>query len=399
MIAVLAVAGFACAGFGARLPGLRHIGGPDFWQSTNILCFFCAAVIVGSLLGMSRAVLIKGIVRFFVPVAVGSVAAAVAGTLTGVAFGMSAFDTFFYIVAPIMAGGIGEGAIPLTFGYAMLLDVPQDQLFARVVPSVVLGNLSAIACAAMLHRISQRHQKVDDGSLLVEENTTTHHAPFSVEQIAAAGMVAISLYLVGLILERFTHLPAPLGMLSLAVVAKLSGAMPAHLEQGAHWIYSFFARAVSYPLLFGIGITLMPWEALLTALTPAHLFTTLVTVLTLIATGFFVGRGMGGIGDLSILTAANRLPLMPFAQLATRIGGALTETYMAIVASPALVIPFDPAFIPVEKRREYLRKLWNADVDPLVFVGIARRLGYALRCHWDAEVGMPVLVHEPSILH
>ena len=123
--------------------------------------------------------------------------------------------------------------------------------------------------------------------------------------------------------------------------------MSPKLQEGAFVVYKFFSTAVTYPLLFAIGVAMTPWDKLVAAFTLPNLITIVATVVTLMATGFFVGRrlnmypieaaivnachsGQGGTGDVAILTAANRMTLMPFAQIATRIGGAITVTLTLI---------------------------------------------------------------------
>lgn len=380
-IAVLAFFGFTCAEIGKRMPILRNIGAAaifatfipsaltyyhllpkpiltlttDFTKSTNFLYLFIASIIVGSILSMDRRVLIQGFIKIFVPLALGSVAAGIVGTLVGTALGLGARHTFFYVVVPIMAGGIGEGAIPLSVGYAEILHLPQGELFAQVLPPVMLGSLTAIIFAGALDMVGRRFPHLTGRGRLqvgeqdemdpVQEEIRGH---VDVSHIAAAGITAITLYLLGLMCRNMFGLPAPVAMLFLAVLVKLARAVSPPLQEGAFVVYKFFSTAVTYPLLFAIGVAMTPWDKLMAAFTLINIVTIVATVATLMGTGFVVGHflkmypidtaivnachsGQGGTGDVAILTAANRMQLMPFAQIATRIGGAIVVTVTLIV--------------------------------------------------------------------
>ena len=385
MIAVLVMGGFTCAEIGKRLPVLRNIGAGaifatfvpsalayykllppqveksvvEFTKYTNFLYLFIACIIVGSILGMDRQVLIKGFLKIFVPLAVGSIAAGAVGTAVGTLLGLGAYHSFFFVVIPIMAGGVGEGAIPLSVGYSEILNQPQGDVFAQVLPPVMLGSLTAILLSGTLNFVGKRYPHLTGEGRLQpgehdamdptrEEAVDEKGSPLDVGTVAAAGLCAITLYLLGVMCYRLFGLPAPVAMLFLAVVAKLTSAVSPHLQQGGFVVYKFFSTAVTYPLLFAIGVSMTPWDKLMAAFNLPNLITIVATVATLMATGALVGRmlgmypietaivnachsGQGGTGDVAILTAANRMQLMPFAQIATRIGGAITVTLVLIV--------------------------------------------------------------------
>src|SRR6202521_4222235 len=245
MIAVLVIGGFTCAEIGKRTPVLRNIGAAaifatfipsalayykllppqieksviEFTKYTNFLYLFIACIIVGSILSMDRKVLVQGFLKIFVPLAVGSIAAGIVGTLVGTLLGLGAYHTFFFVVIPIMAGGIGEGAIPLSVGYAEILGEPQGDMFAQVLPPVMLGSLTAILLAGTLNFVGKRYPHLTGESRLqrgehddmdpVKEEIT---GQMDVTTIAAAGLTAITLYLVGIMCYHLIGLPAPVAM-------------------------------------------------------------------------------------------------------------------------------------------------------------------------------------------
>jgi malate:Na+ symporter len=373
-IALVTVGGFTCAELAKRIPWIRHIGATSifaafipsmlvyykimpapitkavttFTKQSNFLYLFIAAIIVGSVLSMDRQTLVKGFVRIFIPVAAGSIAAACVGTAVGTLLGLDLKHALFMVVVPIMAGGVGEGALPLSAGYAQILGVEQGPLFAQVLSAVMLGNIAAICCAGLLSYLGTRRPRLTgNGRLTVDKghdevvDSQSASFEFDVSSVAAAGATAIMLYLLGVLSHQFFDWPAPVVMLVLVVAAQFFQLVSPRVRGGARFMYGFFSTAVTYPLMFAISIAMTPWGEIVTAFHWVNIVTAVSTVLTLVLTGFIVARwtgmypveaaivnathsGLGGTGDVAILTAANRMELMPFAQIATRIGGAIT---------------------------------------------------------------------------
>lgn len=375
-ILILTVGGFGCAEIGNRIPGLRRVGAAAifatfvpsllvylgiiptplkdsislFTEQSNFLYLFIGAIIVGSILGMDRKMLIGGFLKIALPIVAGSIAAVAVGCAVGTALGLGFERTAFMIVVPVLGGGVGEGAIPLAIGYAALSGGTQGDLLAEILPAVMFGSLAAILMAGGLNLLGNRRPDLTgNGQLQPGEHDvvlTGSEAPRFTPDLRTIGgslILAMTLYTIGAFVQDLTNFPGPVTMLFLAVVLKLGRLVSPRLERGAYRNYQFFAQLVTYPLLFAIGVAKTPWEKLMSAFTLAEVLTILATVTTLVTTGFFTGRlvnihpveagiiaacraSQGGTGDVAILTASNRMVLMPFAQVATRIGGALTVT-------------------------------------------------------------------------
>ena len=379
--AVIMIMGMLLGDVGMRVPVLKDIGGPAilsifvpsimvFYQlinpsatkaivaimkTSNFLYLYISCLVVGSIFGMSRKILVQGFLRMFIPLTVGTLAAISAGLLVGSLFGFSMHRTFFYIIIPIVGGGIGEGILPLSLAYSEILGQPQENFIPQLVPAAMLGNIVAIMSAGFLKKFGDRHPQYNGNGLLVrtgddkellEEMNKEKKVDFP---LMGAGLIlACSFFIFGGLASTFIGIPGAIIMIFSAALIKALAVMPEKMEQGAYHMYRFIAGSLTWPLLVGLGVTVTPWKDVVAAITPGYIAVCASVVLSMITSGFFVGKlmnmypveaaivtgchsGLGGTGDVAILSASNRMELMPFAQISTRIGGACMIVIAAVL--------------------------------------------------------------------
>jgi Na+/citrate or Na+/malate symporter len=382
MIALVSLGAFALAELGDRLPLLRRIGGaailcavvpsfliyyhliPDritkplneFTGNLALLYLYIACIIVGSIMGMDRSSLIRCFLKIFIPASIGTLFAAIAGVAVGWAFGQDLRHVLFYVIVPILSGGIGEGAIPLSIGYSDVLHTKPAEVYALVLPPIIIGSLLAMILTGVLGVLGRKYPHLTGNGRLergMRDEFPEHGAQggksgLDLRSIAAAIVFAVTLYIVGVTGKELFNLPAPIGMLFVAVLVKLFRLVPQKFQEDSHLVYRFSATTVTYPMVFINSLGITPWDKLVAAFSLANLAIIFTTVVTMMATGFFTARWInmypielamvnacrcarGGSGTVAILETGKRMELMPFGQVAVRIGGAMTVT-AAIIA-------------------------------------------------------------------
>lgn len=380
-LSVMLLLGFLLGEIGQRAPILRQIGGTAIlclfvpaalvgyglipqgaydavfatFKTTNLQYFFIACLVAGSILGMPHRVLIEGFAKMFVPLVIGTVGALAAGVSVGMLFGYSPAHTYFFIITPIIGGGLAEGVLPLSIAYSEIMQQPQDQLVAMMVPAAVLGNVVAIVSSGLLHRLGQRKRHLSGDGMLVKSGddnilnaATRIDRPLELRLMGAGLLLACGFFLLGHILATVTGIPGPILMIVSAALIKVANILPDEMEAGAFQIGKFMSTNLTFGILVAMGVILVSWDQLVASLTLGYIAICTTTVLAMIASGYFIANrlnmypvesaivtachsGLGGTGDVAILSASERMGLMPFAQISTRIGGAI----MIVIATVA----------------------------------------------------------------
>lgn len=333
-----------------------------FMKGGGFLDFYIAALITGSILGMSKKLLMKAAIRYF-PTILGGVAVALGlVALGGLIFGQSPAESIAYIGIPIMGGGMGAGAVPLAEVFGKGLNMPTEDILSRLVPAVALGNAIAIVFGGILDRVGKKYPGLTGNGKLMEIGeedlkVADKETSLSLKDFGIGIAVATAFFtfgnIVGDLFVRFLNLDIhPYAWMIISVaIAKSVNLLPAKLEDAcANW-YQFVATNWTAALLMGIGIAYTDLGQVISAFSPVYLVLVFLVVLGAVLGTAIVGKmvgfypieaaitaglcmaNMGGTGDVAVLTAAHRMELMPFAQISSRLGGAF------IILLATLIVP------------------------------------------------------------
>ena len=336
----------------------------SFYDVSGFGVFVVAALITGSILGMPKQMLIKAGSRMLVPMLAVIAAVFLVIGLIGWISGMGAGDAIFYIAGPVLGGGVAAGAIPISEIMAGQLGGDPGSYLTLLVPAVAVANIMCIIVAGGMNfagkRLTDKFPALSGkGDLargvrneVVEQKKPRENVEtaikFGVTGLALAGV----LYVVSSFLSSLLPaLHAYVFLILICAALKLFVPLPRYIEEAANLWYVFVANAMIPAILVSLSVVAINIEEVADRLTdPGYMLLTLLTVLLAAgvagAVGYLVrlyviessiaaGLGLadfGSSGDLAVLQASERLNLLPFLSISSRIGGGIVLLVLSALA-------------------------------------------------------------------
>lgn len=332
------------------------------WANSEVdfLTFFIVILITGSILSLERTMLIKSIAGY-IPSILGAVlGASLFGIGIGLLFGVTPSEAMIMYVLPIMGGGNGAGAIPLSEIYQTVTGDPAANYYVFAIAILTIANIFAIISGGVLNAIGNKQTKLtgDKKTLMraaEEFPEEAEDAEVTVRDYGGAMLLALTFYALGALFSNVL-LPTIFGvaihqyayMIIFVALANALGIIPTYVKKATKNLQSFFTRNFILVIMIGVGAETDLGE-LIAAITLSNVLMALMIVIGAIVGGAIVGylvgfypidsavtaglcmANRGGSGDIAVLGAADRMGLMAYAQLSSRLGGGIVLIIASIL--------------------------------------------------------------------
>ena len=335
----------------------------NFYDGVSFQTMFICLLMASSLLVIDRDTLIKSVVRYIPTLLAGIVGAMILGTVAGLAFGISVPDLICNYALPIMGGGNGAGAVPMSQVYEEVTGISKDTFYAKAIAILTVANVICIVVGALLNGIGNQFPGMTGDKKTLMRNTSKEAAgdkntvlpkaslfdcgtAFAWVGTVFAAACLLKAYMpkvAGARIHEYAWLVILLGVLNVTNLVPLS------VRAGVKTVADMIMRHWQGVVFAGIGIALTDFSDFMSVMNISTLVICLATVLGAVAGTMIIGQllGMypidaavtaglcmanrGGGGDVVVLGAADRMELMSYAAISSRIGGAIVLVIASIV--------------------------------------------------------------------
>ena len=346
---ILAVMGPALLVYFGILPESAQSIAKNFFSGYDFTSLIIPSLIVGSIIGTLLGVIVL---------------TGVMGVIAGYGFTEGAL----LIAGPIMGAGMGMAAIPLSEVYGSVTGQSADTFLSTLSAAVMLANILTILAAAVLGSLGKKNPNMffkgfsGEGRILRSEGRDLDGAEFTdkdengtsttYRDLGIGFFTAGVTFVLGRILGSFTPaIHSFLWMVIIASVCKIFQLLPEAIEFGCGQWNKFITKVLTPCMLASIGLGIIDFGKVIVLLKDVRFLLLCVAAVLLAivvagALGYFAGfyfvesaimagiglADMGGTGDIAVLSASNRMNLLPFLQISSRIGGALDILILTMLA-------------------------------------------------------------------
>ncbi len=322
-------------------------------QPVNFLEIFIPCLIVGSVLTVNRKTLLQAISGYIPLILIGVLGASVGGILAGLLFGKAPLDVMMNYVLPIMGGGTGAGAIPMSEMWAQKTGGDPKEWFAFAISILTIANIIAILVGALLKELGTKKPELTGNGDLIIDNAKEAVKDEDVQTKATQADYLSALVFTG-VLFMFAHLSSkvwsslnmPFEMHRLAflvvycIILNVLNIVPNEMKAGAKAVQGFVSKYTIWILMGAVGFGTDVIE-IINSLTLGNLVIATAIVVGAVVFIMAISKKMkfypieaaitaglcmanrGGSGDIAVLGAADRMALISFAQISSRVGGAM----------------------------------------------------------------------------
>ena len=332
----------------------------SFFKPTGaFLDFYIAALITGSILGMNRKLLMKAAARYFPAIFGGLILSFALCVGLGAITGFGAVKALLLIALPIMGGGMGAGATPLSKIFESTGTMSAAEAISIMTPAVAIGNAISIVMAGIVVKIIKDQKWNGNGALMqagtvdpkeleISPEMQAKRDAIEIKNLGIGLLVSCAFFAWGYILAQGWKMLVPsvtihayAWMILTVAICKILNIIPENIEIACYQWFQFIMKNLTTTLLVGIGLCYLSINTVIETFTLQYLLLCLVTCIGAFVGAAVVGKwvgfypvesgltaglcmaNMGGTGDVAVLSAANRMELMPFAQISSRLGGAI----------------------------------------------------------------------------